>query len=92
MCETPAVPDTVIEDPVSKMRPQRVIQKEDTRALEWVTMLLFVNEPFIVYKLSPSIYSEVKNELITIRELEICPLPFLSGSHSCTDKGIYFTF
>lgn len=56
-------------------------------------MLLFENEPFIVYKRSPSINSEEKNEeLITIRELEICPPPFLSGSHSWTDKGIYFIF
>jgi hypothetical protein len=44
--------------------------------------LLFVNEPCIVYKLSHSAYPEMKNEeLITAKELEICPPLFLSGSH-----------
>lgn len=55
--------------------------------------LLFVNEPCIVYKLSHSAYPEMKNEeLITAKELEICPPLFLSGSHQCTEKEFILHF
>lgn len=55
--------------------------------------LLFVNEPCIVYKLSHSAYPEMKNEeLITAKELEICPPLFLSGSHYCTEKEFILHF